>query len=54
MCVWARERERERERIPSNLESECEEVHDVVRGGGVLDVAAVDVHRVHELVRTKY
>jgi hypothetical protein len=24
-------------------------VHDVVGGGGVLDVAAVHVHRVHEL-----
>ena len=31
------------------LESECEEVHDVIGRWGVLDVAAVHVHRVHEL-----
>ena len=48
-------RERERERVKGrNLESESEEVHDVIRGGGVLDVAAVDVHRVHELERKKW
>ena len=34
----------------TNLESEGEEVHDVVAGSGVLNVPAVDVHGVLELL----
>ena len=35
--------------VEEYLPSESEEVHDIVGGGGVVDVAAVDVHCVFDL-----